>query len=171
MALANIEIWRIQVFGRWGRSAVLGYIREAPIAPQTRLADNIAKGLDMAAIQEQATLEAPGFIEAQVAELVTRAPESQASQSQAEELCIKVLKQEMATLLQSIERQDAERPEQHYVANMAASKHGVVHVVSTATHTACGWSWGTSSAAALRADVDQSDTVCSKFMRCSMASL
>jgi hypothetical protein len=32
MARAGISEWRIQVFGRWGSSAVLGYLRESLIS-------------------------------------------------------------------------------------------------------------------------------------------
>lgn len=31
MAATNIELWRIQIFGRWGSEAFLGYIRDAPL--------------------------------------------------------------------------------------------------------------------------------------------
>ena len=74
MALANIELWRIQIFGRWGSTAVLTYIKEAPVAPQTRLAESIARGLDLAAVQEQAAMKIKGVTEAQVTELIHRGP-------------------------------------------------------------------------------------------------
>ena len=119
----------------------------------------------------QSSFEGLGFTEAQVAELVSRALEAQASQAVAGDLSIKVLKQEVAELMSKIERQDAERPEEQFVANLVAGKHGVVHVISTSSHTACGWSWGTSSSAVLRAEVDLADNVCTKCMSWKMASL
>ena len=38
MAATNVELWRIQMFGRWGSEAFLGYIRDAPISQLDDLA-------------------------------------------------------------------------------------------------------------------------------------
>lgn len=38
LASTNVELWRIQLFGRWGSNVFLSYIREAPMAQLDRLA-------------------------------------------------------------------------------------------------------------------------------------
>ena len=38
LAKLNVELWRIQLFGRWGSEAFLRYVREAPIANLSHLA-------------------------------------------------------------------------------------------------------------------------------------
>ena len=45
MAIHNIELWRIQLFGRWGSDVVLHYVQDAPVAQ-----------LDMLALESTATM-------------------------------------------------------------------------------------------------------------------
>ena len=55
MAIAGHRVWTIQVFGRWGSSAILGYVREAILGQQ---------GGDLARVTEaarQATLTSRRF--------------------------------------------------------------------------------------------------------------
>ena len=46
MAAAGVSEWRIQVFGRWGSSAVLRYIREAQLALSANLAREVSEGAE-----------------------------------------------------------------------------------------------------------------------------
>ena len=45
LARAGIDTWAIQLMGRWGSDAVLGYIREAPLTLTGRLASDVARGM------------------------------------------------------------------------------------------------------------------------------
>ena len=45
MARAGMDVWQIQLFCRWGSAAVLGYIRDAPLAVSHRFADRVANSL------------------------------------------------------------------------------------------------------------------------------
>jgi hypothetical protein len=122
-------------------------------------------------VQEKAAVSIEGVSEAQITELIGRALESQAALHAQPGLSIEAVRQEMAILLGDMGSQGLEKPASKYVANLASGTHGTVHVVSSATHTACGWAWATSPAADLRAESDQNDNVCVKCMCWSAASL
>ena len=53
MAAANIELWRIQIYGRWGSPAFLLYIRDAPIQQLDSLAMESSAQLSIQAAQHQ----------------------------------------------------------------------------------------------------------------------
>ena len=52
MAQAGLELWRIQLFLRWGSGAVLGYLQDAPLATSATISSQVAWGLDLKAIKE-----------------------------------------------------------------------------------------------------------------------
>lgn len=53
MATLNIELWRIQLFGRWSSDAFLLYIRDAPLAQLDDLATESSARLSIQAAQQQ----------------------------------------------------------------------------------------------------------------------
>ena len=85
MALADLSEWRIQVFGRWGSSAVLKYIRETFIdAEATNIAAEVeaAARVPVRAIVEQAP---PAEVPVQVIDEALEAMRSEAGLSAAAE--------------------------------------------------------------------------------------
>ena len=42
LAARGIELWKIQIFGRWGSAAFLRYVRSSPLASMTKLASEAA---------------------------------------------------------------------------------------------------------------------------------
>jgi hypothetical protein len=54
------------------------------------------------------------------------------------------------------------------VQNRAATGNGVVHVIRSGTHTACGWAWATSTSAMLRAEADDADHLCARCLQWSL---
>jgi len=52
MTQAGLELWRIQLFLRWGSAAVLGYLADAPLATSATISSQVARGLDLKAIKE-----------------------------------------------------------------------------------------------------------------------
>ena len=52
MAAAGISIWRIQVFGRWGSSAVLRYVREAQLASSRQLSTEVRDSLTIDEVRD-----------------------------------------------------------------------------------------------------------------------
>ena len=51
MAQAGLELWRIQLFLRWGSAAVLGYLQDAPLTTSNAISTQVARGLDVKAIK------------------------------------------------------------------------------------------------------------------------
>ena len=52
MAQAGLELWRIQLFLRWGSGAVLGYLQDAPLATSATISSQVARGLDLKAVKD-----------------------------------------------------------------------------------------------------------------------
>ena len=53
MAMRNIELWRIQLFGRWGSDVFLHYIQDAPVAQLDRLALESTAAMSVRKAQEE----------------------------------------------------------------------------------------------------------------------
>ena len=53
MATHNIELWRIQLFGRWGSDVFLHYIQDAPVAQLDRLALESTAAMSVRKAQEE----------------------------------------------------------------------------------------------------------------------
>ena len=54
LAKAGYEIWRVQIFGRWGSAAVLRCLRDAPVGLDIGIAQRCASTQDLAAIRREA---------------------------------------------------------------------------------------------------------------------
>ena len=172
MALAGLELWRIQVFGRWGSSAILGYIQDAPVKVGARLAEATARGLNLAQLKDQAAEQVPAVgdvPEWKITEAVLSILEGALSQDgrKSEEAGAVRLRRCLTKYLDidaSIDAHD-NLPGEAYVQNRTA---GIVHVVRSSTHTACGWAWATSTSAMLHAEADDADQLCAKCLQWSL---
>ena len=56
MATNNIELWRIQLFGRWGSEVFLHYIQDAPLAQLDMLALESTAAMSVHKAQEELEL-------------------------------------------------------------------------------------------------------------------
>ena len=155
MAAAQMALWRIQVFCRWGSTAVLGYIREAHLVCSEAIATEV---LDTLSLQEmkghvraRAQTKAP-VGKKQLQEAMDEAVEQVAAEA-AERLpdyldehldCISArvhdkLRASMAASAVVVPAPDME--EHTFVVNLSPES-GRLHLLGDATVTACGWQWG-----------------------------
>ena len=56
MAKAGVDVWAIQLLGRWGSSAVLGYIREVPLELAATWAARAARTMTLDEVVRQRSL-------------------------------------------------------------------------------------------------------------------
>ena len=57
LSIAGLDVWAIQLLGRWGSQAVLGYIREAPLASAPRWALEASTSASVVGTLPSITLE------------------------------------------------------------------------------------------------------------------
>lgn len=166
MALAGISEWRIQTFGRWGSSAVLGYIRETLLQGKS---DFLAAEVEAAtpaplsgSLEEIVSMAVPALPLSTLTpdyllDRVDRALENIAgghaiSERWEGQLKNKLLEQVRAVLLPVQQECDELRNPKAVRNNLS----GVVHLIRTSTHTMCGWMWadhvGTSTPVKLDAE-------------------
>jgi hypothetical protein len=174
MALAGLEIWRIQIFGRWGSSAVLGYIQDAPVSAGIGIAEMTAKGLSLAQLRKEAAEQLPAaevIPEWKVKDAVARVLEGAIREAADSNQGMHAgrLRESIAKFM-AIDAIDGcmGLPEEAYVQNMSGASKGVVHSIKSTTHTACGWAWATSTSAMLRHEAAEEDHMCA---RCLLWSL
>ena len=55
MARAGMDLWEIQMFCRWGSSAILGYVRDVPMENSPQIATRVAGGLTKGEAMRQLT--------------------------------------------------------------------------------------------------------------------
>ena len=53
MAAAGMDLWKIQLFGRWGSAAILAYIRESPLETSHQWALQTAEGLELKEVEHE----------------------------------------------------------------------------------------------------------------------
>ena len=169
MAEAGFEIWRIQIFGRWGSAAVLKYVRDAPVGVGAGIAQMCARSRDLEGIRKDATDLRREFqlSEAHLRTAVRCALEEINGQLGEQD---KDLRTEFADLKTHILANahklslDEGVPAEGWVLNRAGRK--VLHAVRNTTHTYCGWAWRSSKAAALRSDTSSVDVLCASCLKC-----
>ena len=172
LAKAGLEVWKIQMFCRWGRSVVLRYIQEAPLEQSHTWALEAASGLSLAAARHELIAR---YQQAQTGE-TERTPESElklASEQAFRDLqkCLEVklegAEDRWSVLLRIFEekldavaaRVGAEMPK-YVVNNGSASRK--VHVVRNEVFTMCGWSWRGHGHSVSRQNLLQGDNECTK---------
>eukprot|EP00969_Alexandrium_andersonii_P109743 4840998-Alexandrium_andersonii.AAC.1 len=57
MALAGYEVWKTQLFLRWGSSAVMCYVREAPLAASTQFSRMATRSISVQALVNTAIIQ------------------------------------------------------------------------------------------------------------------
>lgn len=125
LALCKVELWRIQIFGRWTSQAFLRYIRSAPLANLNELA-----------------------VEAACHGKVIQSHPSQLQIQDEPELSIVPLNQEMQEELEDQKSEVLETPCEKFIKNTATG--GKVHTVLSKGdqihprhwRTRCGWYFG-----------------------------
>ena len=164
MARAGLPLWKIQLFLRWGSSAVLGYLDEAPLAKSHSLAREVSEGLDLAELREDLL----STLAERVKDLTTKFLKSDLDQfvrDALEEKCIHVgagshhtsTREAMEELGPEMLEATLQGVQAHLQSTPAASleSHGPpikfvlnadpnsrkVHRVKSSTKTFCGWPW------------------------------
>ena len=169
MVEAGFEIWRIQIFGRWGSAAVLKYVRDAPVGVGAGIAERCVRSQDLERIRSEATDLRREF---QISEANLRTAMRCALEEIGGQLGMqdKELRTEFADLkthiLDSAHKLSLEEelPAEGWVQNQTGKQ--VLHAVRSTTHTYCGWAWRSSKAAALRSDTSAADVFCASCLRC-----
>ena len=156
MARAGHQVWTIQVFGRWGSPAILGYVRDAILGAQGGGIAQITEGTDKTSLDL-----------AKVRDTVKRAAhvqgESEQSQKRATQAVAKVVLEQLR--LKSHWTDMAERGSglngleecvsivveevRSYAENnlklgrirVLQSKKGLLHMALNAESALCGWTW------------------------------
>ena len=140
MARAGIELWKIQLFGRWGSNAIMGYIRDVPLATSHTLSSEIVRGLQRAR-SEEAVVER---LVVNLREQVIHAVDTQAAELHKE------MDQLRAQMVTTVERDEATPTEDveadpiglTFVFNGALlSRIPVMHLVKDKDFAYCGWKY------------------------------
>ena len=168
MARSGLDIWKIQIFCRWGSAVVLRYIRDAPLEQSSSWAAQVAGGLQLKDMRDRVRKElcsGPGAKDQELAlECVRPALEDVGKViddkvKDAEEQWQLVMGAVLSRLkaLEDIPHRLLPK----YVGN--AAPHALVlhrprnHLVSH-----CGWKWGGNSWAILRDTAMPKDELCSR---------
>ena len=148
MAKAGLEIWKIQLFCRWGSSVVLRYIKNAPLEDSHRWSGQVARGLELKDIKTKVNdevVKTKGHLDKDLLMQCLRpaledlkgSVHGQISDADAG----------WKQLLGAIEARFAilelapSRSLPNYVGN--AAPHAVaLHVPRNHLKTFCGWAWG-----------------------------
>ena len=170
MAKAGLDVWKIQLFCRWGSAVVLRYIRSAPLESSHLWAGQVAKGLelkDVKAEMRDTKLATQGLelaMQAWKPALNQMAGELQAQAKEAESGWRHLL-EGVGDRLQALEDLPA-RTLPRYVGN--ASPHAVkLRVPRNHNVTFCGWTWGGNWFAAPKEHREPGEEVCARCSRFS----
>jgi hypothetical protein len=163
-AAAGISDWRIQVFGRWGSAATLGYLRESLLQYQGvgmayRIEKSLAGKLDLAEVEDSATqlcrkLAKPtgggappsmGAVQIAVTDAVAEVALEGGPTSQIAERVANIV-QEMRGMKQTLQTLEGLR-----LPTAARSATGRIHLVRDASRAWCGFRWGAMSAQTISA--------------------
>ena len=143
MARAGISEWRIQVFGRWGSSAVLGYLRESLISGAAgALAQEVVNARPAArcTVKDVASLlEAEGAVTREALEravAVGKAPRGQEGPEEA----VAALRLELAGVKADLAAVAARA----VLEAVLCAASGKTHLVANACVAHCGWQWSAS---------------------------
>jgi hypothetical protein len=141
MALAGISEWRIQVFGRWGSSAVLGYLRDTIIsgaagalAQEVVHATSSRRGLSVCDLSEELKLD-PACAGAAFERAFSTVHDSAGGNEHKE--AVLLLRKELDTVRSELAAL-ALRAVPEAVVCTGSNK---AHLVANARATHCGWPW------------------------------
>jgi hypothetical protein len=177
MAAAGCSEWRIQVFGRWGSSAVLCYLREAQPATSTLLAREIRDAATLAEVKDDLLVKAQARLQpsqanvapTRVQEAIERALEAEfdtplggdgtAATASTPEFWSRI-DEAAARYLGEVTLDGLPK----YLRNAAANS-GVLHVPRDKVATKCGWVYYTAPRALPVYAAGADDVVCRRCLR------
>ena len=172
MAKSGFEIWKIQIFCRWGSAVALKYIREAPLEQSSSWATQVAGGLQLKDLRDRVRKElccGPGALDQQAAlETVRPALEDVEKLIKDKVKTAEEQWQLVAGAISSRIKALEDIPVRTLPLHVgSAAPHAVVlhrprnHLVSY-----CGWAWGGNRWAILRDRANEKDELC---RRCEKA--
>eukprot|EP00971_Amphidinium_carterae_P346133 6487421-Amphidinium_carterae.1 len=142
----GVDVWRIQVFGRWGSTAVMRYVREANVEQSVDLASLVCgvepdKHVDLAcdAAERAGEQVDVAHIAAEVVQTIEdKIGSGLATRSDVKEAMKEVEANVRLMILSPLGTDVQALPVA--VCN-TASERGLVHAPRTLRHTHCGWDW------------------------------
>ena len=169
LARAGLDIWKIQIFCRWGSDVVLRYIQEAPLEHSHKWAKEAALGLGLTeasqGLASQFVLKNP---EVSVPDKDVKLASEQALEVLHKSMRVEVEKADdkWASALSILEgklelvasRVGMEIPK--FILNNSGK--GKVHLTRNERFTVCGWEWYGHRHAVSRAALAEGDNVCAK---------
>jgi len=171
LAKAGLEIWKIQIFCRWGSDVVLRYMQDAPLEQSHKWARDAAVGLGLTeaknelvsqfrATNPDKVLSLPeGSLELASARALNDLHESMEVQLQRKnDRWSSVLSILEGKLEAVASRVGMETPK--YVLNNSGK--GKIHLVRNAFTTVCGWEWHDHRYAVRRQVLAEGDNVCTR---------
>jgi hypothetical protein len=182
MALAGHSEWMIQLFGRWGSSAVLGYVREALLGRRGGVIAKVTEGTEVTVEDLKARVvnsmgkekcgtggKARAYADLAVEELAQKTlPRLGRLESEGQSLAsmLKGLDEQITKMQQDLDIAfGAETPK--FVRCMSGLQ--LKHIVLTRSQAHCGWRWGDSRHTIIReqppADPEGRAEWCSRCLR------
>ena len=171
LAKAGLEIWKIQIFCRWGSDVVLRYIQDAPLEQSHKWARDAAVGLGLTearnelvsqfrATNPDKVLSLPeGSLELASARALNDLNESMEVQLQRKDdrwsSVLSILEGKLEAVASRV---GMETPK--YVLNNSGK--GKIHLVRNAFTTVCGWEWHDHRHAVRRQVLAEGDNVCTR---------
>ena len=171
LARAGLEVWKIQIFCRWGSDVVLKYIQDSPLEQSHKWARDAAVGLGLAearnelASQFQATNPdrvkglPEGSLELASARALSELQKSMEVQLERKDdkwtSVLSILEGKLETIASLV---GMEIPK--YVLNNSGKCK--IHIVRNAFITVCGWEWHDHRHAIRRHELAEGDNVCTR---------
>jgi hypothetical protein len=156
MAKAGVSEWKIQVFGRWGSSAVLGYLRDALIQGA---AGAIAREVAQPALHElQAQLGVDILAQEAAFERGLRAKSRGGAVPASVGQVVASLRAELAEVRSELESAAS----RSVPALVVCTASGKTHIVANSCVTHCGWPWAARPGAYCLSDTSEFSNCCRK---------
>ena len=177
MALAGHPIWTIQVFGRWGSNAILGYVREALLG---------YKGGNLAQQTEQAASSRMSIkgIRKMVGKAIEDTPSAEVLSGEAKHAMLEMVLEHVSDLLQAAGPYAIEELEAEITlktngiwafvvselrlgrAKIIRNSRGKIHVIFNDETAVCGWTWAGQRVEILRQNVPTAGVTAGWCKRC-----
>ena len=168
MALAGISEWRIQVFGRWDSSAIVGCLRDSLIigaagalAQEVECARDATRGLSSVA-DLAPLLKADAVMKRAAFERVVSSGAAPAGVERQED-ALSAIRKELA----SVQAELAVVSARALPEAVICTGSGKAHLVANLCVTHCGWQWASHSGSYRLAEGGMSNSWCKKC--CSTA--
>jgi hypothetical protein len=171
LARAGLEVWKIQIFCRWGSDVVLRYIQDAPLEHSHKWAKEAAVGLGLAEAKDELVSQFRASNPDKVRELPVGSLELASTQALEDlhkymEVSFEKFNDRWRSVFAVLEgkleavasRVGMETPK--YVLNNSGK--GKVHLVKNAFTTVCGWEWYCHRHAVSRHCLAEGDNVCTR---------